>query len=53
MKKTGMHSGWKQLAAALPYLLPGLVLMALFILYPLVRNIIISFSEFNTTFPIH
>lgn len=47
MKKTGMHSGWKQLAAALPYLLPGLVLMALFILYPLVRNIIISFSEFN------
>lgn len=47
MKKTSMRSGWKQLVTALPYLLPGLVLMTLFILYPLVRNIIISFSEFN------
>lgn len=47
MKKTGIHSGWEQLVTAFPYLLPGLVLMALFILYPLIRNIVISFSEFN------
>ena len=32
---------------ALPFLLAGFVLMALFVLYPLVRNIWISFTDFN------
>lgn len=32
---------------ALPYIIPGFVLMAMFILYPLVRNMWISMTEFN------
>lgn len=32
---------------ALPFLLPGFILMMMFVLYPLFRNIWISFTEFN------
>lgn len=37
----------RQWGKALPFILPGFVLMALFILYPLLRNVWISFTEFN------
>lgn len=39
--------GCKQWLQALPFLICGLVLMFLFVLYPLVRNIWISFTDFN------
>lgn len=32
---------------ALPFILPGFILAAIFILYPTIRNIVISFSEYN------
>jgi len=32
---------------ALPFILPGFILAAVFIFYPTIRNIIISFSEYN------
>jgi len=32
---------------ALPFILPGLILAAIFIFYPTIRNIVISFSEYN------
>ena len=37
----------RQWGKALPFILPGFVLVALFILYPLLRNVWISFTEFN------
>lgn len=42
-----LRRGGRQWGKALPFILPGFVLMALFILYPLLRNIWISFTEFN------
>ena len=39
--------GCRQWLNALPFLLFGFILMAMFILYPLLRNIWISFTEFN------
>lgn len=42
-----LRQGGRQWGKALPFILPGFVLMALFILYPLLRNIWISFTEFN------
>lgn len=41
--RKGIHA-W---AEALPFLLPGLILMGMFVLYPLLRNIILSFTEYN------
>lgn len=32
---------------ALPFILPGFILAAIFIFYPTIRNIVISFSEYN------
>ena len=45
--KRKMQAGLQQWMQALPFLLAGFVLMALFVLYPLVRNIWISFTDFN------
>ena len=42
-----LRRGGRQWGKALPFILPGFVLMALFILYPLLRNVWISFTEFN------
>lgn len=42
-----LRRGGRQWSKALPFILPGFVLMALFILYPLFRNVWISFTEFN------
>ena len=42
-----LHRGGRQWGRALPFIFPGFVLMALFILYPLLRNVWISFTEFN------
>lgn len=39
--------GCQQWLKALPFLIFGFVLMAMFILYPLIRNIYISFTDFN------
>lgn len=39
--------GSQQWLKALPFLIFGFVLMAMFILYPLIRNIYISFTDFN------
>ena len=39
--------GCRQWLKALPFLIFGFVLMAMFILYPLIRNIYISFTDFN------
>ena len=45
--KRKLQAGLQQWMQALPFLLAGFVLMALFVLYPLVRNIWISFTDFN------
>lgn len=42
-----IETGCKQWLKALPFLAAGFVLMAMFILYPLIRNIWMSFTEFN------
>ncbi len=42
-----LRRGGRQWGRALPFIFPGFVLMALFILYPLLRNVWISFTEFN------
>lgn len=39
--------GCRQWLSALPFLIFGFVLMAMFVLYPLLRNVWISFTEFN------
>lgn len=39
--------GCQQWLKALPFLIFGFVLMAMFILYPLIRNIYIRFTDFN------
>ena len=43
--KRKLQAGLQQWMQALPFLLAGFVLMALFVLYPLVRNIWISFTD--------
>ena len=45
--KRKLQVGLQQWMQALPFLLAGFVLMALFVLYPLVRNIWISCTDFN------
>lgn len=42
-----LRKGSRQWGRALPFIIPGFILMAMFILYPLIRNIWISFTEFN------
>lgn len=42
-----IRKGSQQWCKALPFIIPGFILMAMFILYPLIRNIWISFTEFN------
>lgn len=42
-----MKRGLWQWGQALPFLLLGLVLMLIFVIYPLIRNIVISFTDFN------
>lgn len=37
----------RNLIAALPFILPGLVLAAIFIFYPTIRNVQISFSDYD------
>jgi len=39
----------KLIKQALPFVLPGLILVGLFIIYPLFRNILISFSDYKLT----
>lgn len=39
--------GCRQFASALPFLAAGFILTGMFILYPLLRNIWISFTDFN------
>lgn len=42
-----MHKGIKQWCQVLPFIGPALILLGMFILYPLARNIHISFSNFD------
>ncbi len=37
----------RQIGQALPFVLPGLLLVCVFILYPIVRNVIISLSDYK------
>lgn len=47
MRKKRLMIGIRQWVQAMPFLLGGFILMALFVLYPLVRNVWISFTDFN------
>lgn len=47
MQKKRFMLGVRQWVQAIPFLFAGLALMALFVLYPLFRNIWISFTDFN------
>lgn len=40
-------SGIRQWKKAFPFIFPGLILMGLYILYPLVKNVYISFTTYN------
>ena len=42
-----MRKGIRQWCQALPFIGPALILLGLFVLYPLARNIHISFSNFD------
>lgn len=46
-KATPFTKGLRQWAAAFPFLILGLVMMGMFVLYPLARNIQISFTDYN------
>lgn len=46
-KAIGLKKGAKQWAAALPFVLPGLILVTVFILYPMVFTIRIALSEYH------
>lgn len=39
----------RQIQQALPFVLPGLILVCVFVLYPLVKNIFVSFSDYGLT----
>lgn len=47
MRKKRLMIGIRQWVQAMPFLLGGFILMALFVLYPLARNVWISFTDFN------
>lgn len=47
IRKSRFMLGLRQWARAIPFLLTGFILMALFVLYPLIRNVWISFTDFN------
>ncbi|XMB66072.1 sugar ABC transporter permease [Mycoplasmatota bacterium zrk1] len=46
-KNSYLSIKYKNEKEVLPFILPGLILMVLFVLYPLLRNIFISFTSFN------
>lgn len=46
IRKSRFMLGLRQWARAIPFLLTGFILMALFVLYPLIRNVWISFTDF-------
>lgn len=47
IKKRNRKKGLKNLGSALPFLLPGLILVSIFVLYPMIFTIRISFSEYQ------
>lgn len=46
-KLNGFKKKFKNELEVLPYILPGLILMFAFIFYPLIRNVLMSFTDFN------
>lgn len=42
-----MKKGLRQLAQALPFIGPAMILLASFVIYPLLRNIVISFCNYD------
>ncbi|MFA7109422.1 MAG: sugar ABC transporter permease [Sphaerochaetaceae bacterium] len=47
MQKEKISRGLNQWLEVLPYILPSLILVTLFVIYPLIRNIQISFFDYN------
>jgi multiple sugar transport system permease protein len=46
-RKRNMKKEWKGIVKALPFVLPGLILVAIFVLYPMLFTIRISFSDYQ------
>ncbi|MEF9879701.1 MAG: sugar ABC transporter permease [Clostridia bacterium] len=47
MQNVGFRKGLRQWAQVLPFIGPGLLLLGIFVVYPLIRNIIISLSTYD------
>lgn len=46
-RRKNIQSGLRELAAAAPFIGPGLILVSVFILYPMFRNLLLSLSEYH------
>lgn len=46
-KKTGFKKGLTQWAEVSPYILIGMILVAIFVIYPQIKNIYMSFTNYN------
>jgi multiple sugar transport system permease protein len=47
LSRKEIKNGIREWKAAAPFVAPGLILVALFILYPMMRNILLSLSEYH------
>jgi multiple sugar transport system permease protein len=46
-RKSKLRTGLRQWAAVLPYVIVGFIGIAVFVIYPMIRNIIISFQDYS------
>lgn len=51
LQRKGLRQGLRQLRVALPFMLPGLIFVVLFVLWPLARGVQMSLFEWNLMVP--